>query len=149
MNKLCDKIVNWVGDCIYKVVKWFVGTLRETIEKKTKDFLKQNMEKIMNAENKEKVGKLIAQQKALKELKNEPAKLHKSLSDNDQKLVEEMFEEEEKDKDKDYIEPGNKHYMLSMKNHLKNLYDISKTYECKLNGNDEKMIDKLFLDENI
>lgn len=98
-HSLCKKILNWVGDCINKVVKWFTGTLRKDVLGETKKFMKKKevKKKIKKSDNPEAVGKVIVEIKALRVLKKCAVIKQKSLTQHDQNLIEGIFEEEDRE----------------------------------------------------
>ena len=91
------KLVEWIGDIINKVIKWFNKEIRKDIEKKIEDFLLKNEEKIKNSNNPVKIGKIAGQQKALIELQKKVEEEIKELSDADLRTIDSMFSDEEFD----------------------------------------------------
>ena len=87
------KLVNWIGNIIQKVIKWF-SEIRKDVEKKTEDFLLKNEEKIKNSDDPMKLGKIAGQQKALRELQKRVDEEKKKLSNSDLETIESMFEDE-------------------------------------------------------
>ena len=93
--EVCKKVLKWVGDCINKVIKWFDGVIRKTVMGKTEDFVKKKETVIMSANDPKKVGKVIAQKKALIELEKIAEQEKKDLSRTDQDLVDKVFAEDD------------------------------------------------------
>ena len=93
--KKCLLLVKWVGDIIYKVIKWFHGIIREIVDKIVSKFLQKNKEKILKAENKKLTAKVAAQIKSLQELVKIAEKEKKKLTGHDQAIIEDLFESEE------------------------------------------------------
>ena len=91
------KLVEWIGDIINKVIKWFNKEIRKDVENKTEEFLLKNEEKIKNSDNPVKIGKIVGQQKALIELQKKVEEEKKELSDADLLTIDSMFSDEEFD----------------------------------------------------
>lgn len=91
------KLVEWIGDIINKVIKWFNKEIRKDVENKTEEFLLKNEEKIKNSDNPVKIGKIAGQQKALIELQKKVEEEKKELSDADLLTIDSMFSDEEFD----------------------------------------------------
>jgi len=91
----CLLLVKWVGDIIYKVIKWFHGIIREIVDKIVSKFLQKNKEKILKAENIKLTAKVAAQIKSLQELEKIAVKEKKKLTEHDQAIIEDLFESEE------------------------------------------------------
>jgi hypothetical protein len=89
------ELVNWIGDIIYKIIKWFEKDIREDVENKTQEFLLKNKEKIINSENPLKIGKIAGQQKALIELQKKVEEEKKELSSADLETIDSMLSSEE------------------------------------------------------
>ena len=86
------KFVKWMGDIVYKVIKWFDGAIRKYVSKIVEDFLIQNKPRISKAENKPKVMKVIGMKKMNSELEKVAEKEYQELSSNDQDLISKMIE---------------------------------------------------------
>lgn len=91
----CKKLVKWVGNIIYRVVKWFEGLIRELIEDIVNAFLNRNREKILQAQNRELTAKVAAQMKAIQELIKIAQKERKELSYHDQQIIQDLFDTED------------------------------------------------------
>lgn len=91
----CKKLVKWVGNIIYRVVKWFEGLIRELIEDIVNAFLNRNREKILQAQNRELTAKVAAQMKAIQELIKIAQKERKELSNHDQQIIQDLFDTED------------------------------------------------------
>jgi hypothetical protein len=91
----CKKLVIWIGDIIYRVVKWFEGLIRIMIEEIVNAFLIKNKKKILQAQNKELTAKVAAQMKTIQELTKVAEKEKKKLSSHDQDIIQGLFNTED------------------------------------------------------
>lgn len=90
----CKKLVRWVGDIIYRVVKWFEGLIRGIVEEIVNAFLNRNRQKILEALDRELTAKVAAQLKAVQELAKIAEKEKKKLTQHDQNIIQDLFNRE-------------------------------------------------------
>ncbi len=88
------KIIKWCGNIIFKVVSWFFGEIREIVENSVKAFIKSVENKLKKATDFIKTLKVATITKMLDELKKMAKKYYEELTEKDQNLIKELFENE-------------------------------------------------------
>ena len=88
------EIVKKVGKALQKAFYWLTNDVKNNVEEKVNDYLDQNKEKINKAHNRIETCKVIAKIKTLNELKKQALEQKNQLSLGDQKIVDNMFDDE-------------------------------------------------------
>ena len=114
------EIVKKVGKALQKAFYWLTNDVKNDVEEKVNDYLDQNKEKINKANNRVETCKVIVKIKSIDELKKQALEQKKQLSLGDQKIVDDIFDDEVKNQ----INQINQNYNYNYKrNRLQENYD--------------------------
>ena len=92
--QLVKRGLAWIGKIISRFIRWLCDFLRE-IGKKVSEFLNGHEDKIKRADEPKKVGKIVAIDKAIKELEKIKQNESKNISQHDKDLCEEMLNDDD------------------------------------------------------
>lgn len=91
--QLVKRGLAWIGNIIARFIRWLCSFLSE-IGKKVSDFLMRHEDKIKKADEPQKVGKIVAIDKAIKELEKIKQNESKDISQHDKDLCKEMLDDD-------------------------------------------------------
>ena len=86
------KGVNWIGNCIHRVISWW-GTFKEFVNQNTFDFLLEKKNQILGANNPKDVGELIAINDEKSQLEKIAEKKYRNLTYEDRQRVNALLDE--------------------------------------------------------
>ena len=96
MGNFVEKVkrgLAWIGSIIARFIRWLCGYLRD-IAKKVSKFLMRHEEKIKKADEPKTVAKIVAIDKAIKELNIIKEKESKNISQKDKDLCKELLDDD-------------------------------------------------------
>ena len=86
------KLLTWIGNCIHRIIQWW-GEFKNRVNQNTYNFLVGKQNQILNANNPQGVGEIIAINDEKSQLEDIAARKYKNLTYEDRQRVDDLLEE--------------------------------------------------------
>lgn len=91
MGAVIKRCVNWVGNVYNKFIKWF-KKYKNSVNRKTEEFLNNSLEEIKNCEEPPKVGQYLAAKHEANQIQKIADKIGENLSSTDFSSAQEILD---------------------------------------------------------